>query len=53
MSELPNPIATNNNASLSLISFGIIISLGTITAASVLGTQLKSLKQSGTITVKV
>nr|WP_313014011.1 SIMPL domain-containing protein [Moraxella sp. CTOTU48841] len=46
------PLQTDNKNSLPLIIFGIILALGLIAAAFVLGTQFKNLKQSGTITVK-
>ena len=53
MSNLPTPLLqTDNKNSLPLIIFGIILALGLIAAAFVLGTQFKNLKQSGTITVK-
>ena len=53
MSNLPTPpLQTDNKNSLPLIIFGIILALGLIAAAFVLGTQFKNLKQSGTITVK-
>lgn len=53
MSNLPTPPLQNDNKnSLPLIIFGIILALGLIAAAFVLGTQFKNLKQSGTITVK-
>lgn len=53
MNNLPTPpLQTNNKNSLPLIIFGIILALGLIAAAFVLGTQFKNLKQSGTITVK-
>lgn len=53
MSNLPTPPPqTDNKNSLPLIIFGIILALGLIAAAFVLGTQFKNLKQSGTITVK-
>lgn len=53
MSNLPTPpLQTHNKNSLPLIIFGIILALGLIAAAFVLGTQFKNLKQSGTITVK-
>ena len=53
MNNLPTPpIQTDNKNSLPLIIFGIILALGLIAAAFVLGTQFKNLKQSGTITVK-
>ena len=45
-------LQTDNKNSLPLIIFGIILALGLIAAAFVLGTQFKNLKQSGTITVK-
>ena len=53
MNNLPTPpLQTDNKNSLPLIIFGIILALGLIAAAFVLGTQFKNLKQSGTITVK-
>jgi len=53
MNNLPTPpLQTDNKNSLLLIIFGIILALGLIAAAFVLGTQFKNLKQSGTITVK-
>ena len=53
MNNLPTPPPQNDNKnSLPLIIFGIILALGLIAAAFVLGTQFKNLKQSGTITVK-
>ena len=53
MNNLPTPpLQTDNRNSLPLIIFGIILALGLIAAAFVLGTQFKNLKQSGTITVK-
>nr|WP_313092824.1 SIMPL domain-containing protein [Moraxella sp. CTOTU48268] len=53
MNNLPTPPLQNDNKnSLPLIIFGIILALGLIAAAFVLGTQFKNLKQSGTITVK-
>lgn len=53
MNNLPTPPPqTDNKNSLPLIIFGIILALGLIAAAFVLGTQFKNLKQSGTITVK-
>ena len=53
MNNLPTPpLQTDNKNSLPLIIFGIILALGFIAAAFVLGTQFKNLKQSGTITVK-
>ena len=53
MSNLPTPpLQTDNKNSLPLIIFGIILALGLIAAAFVLGTQFKNLKQSGKITVK-
>ena len=53
MNNLPTPLLqTDNKNSLPLIIFGIILALGLIAAAFVLGTQFKNLKQSGTITVK-
>ena len=53
MNDLPTPpLQTDNKNSLPLIIFGIILALGLIAAAFVLGTQFKNLKQSGTITVK-
>ena len=53
MNNLPMPpLQTDNKNSLPLIIFGIILALGLIAAAFVLGTQFKNLKQSGTITVK-
>lgn len=53
MNNLPTPpLQTDNKNSLTLIIFGIILALGLIAAAFVLGTQFKNLKQSGTITVK-
>lgn len=53
MSNLPTPPPqTDSKNSLPLIIFGIILALGLIAAAFVLGTQFKNLKQSGTITVK-
>ena len=53
MSNLPTPpLQTDNKNSLPLIIFGIILAIGLIAAAFVLGTQFKNLKQSGTITVK-
>ena len=53
MSNLPTPpLQTESKNSLPLIIFGIILAIGLIAAAFVLGTQFKNLKQSGTITVK-
>ena len=53
MNNLPTPpLQTESKNSLPLIIFGIILALGLIAAAFVLGTQFKNLKQSGTITVK-
>ena len=53
MNNLPTPpLHTDNKYSLPLIIFRIILALGLIAAAFVLGTQFKNLKQSGTITVK-
>jgi len=53
MNNLPTPpLQTDSKNSLPLIIFGIILALGLIAAAFVLGTQFKNLKQSGTITVK-
>ena len=53
MSNLATPPLQNDNKnSLPLIIFGIILAIGLIAAAFVLGTQFKNLKQSGTITVK-
>ncbi|UAY37762.1 SIMPL domain-containing protein [Moraxella osloensis] len=53
MNNLPTPPPqTDNKNSLPLIIFGIILALGLIAAAFVLGMQFKNLKQSGTITVK-
>ena len=53
MNNLPTPpLQTDNKNSLPLIIFCIILALGLIAAAFVLGTQFKNLKQSGTITVK-
>lgn len=53
MNNLPTPpLQTDNKNSLPLIIFGIILALGLIAAAFVLGTQFKNLKQSGAITVK-
>ena len=53
MNNLPTPpLQTDNKNSLPLIIFGIILAIGLIAAAFVLGTQFKNLKQSGTITVK-
>ena len=53
MNNLPTPLLqTDNKNSLPLIIFGIILAIGLIAAAFVLGTQFKNLKQSGTITVK-
>ena len=53
MNNLPTPpLQTDNKNSLPSIIFGIILALGLIAAAFVLGTQFKNLKQSGTITVK-
>ena len=53
MNNLPTPpLQTDNKNSLPLIIFGIILALGLIAAAFVLGMQFKNLKQSGTITVK-
>ena len=53
MNNLPTPpLQTDNKNSLPLIIFGIILAIGLIAAAFVLGTQFKHLKQSGTITVK-
>ena len=53
MNNLPTPpLQTDNKNLLPLIIFGIILALGLIAAAFVLGTQFKNLKQSGTITVK-
>ena len=53
MNNLPTPPPqTDNKNSLPLIIFGIILAIGLIAAAFVLGTQFKNLKQSGTITVK-
>lgn len=53
MNNLPEPpLQTDSKNSLPLIIFGIILALGLIAAAFVLGTQFKNLKQSGTITVK-
>ena len=53
MNNLPTPpLQTDNQNSLPLIIFGIILAIGLIVAAFVLGTQFKNLKQSGTITVK-
>lgn len=53
MSNLATPPLQNDNKnSLPLIIFGIILALGLIAVAFVLGTQFKNLKQSGTITVK-
>ena len=53
MNNLPMPpLQTDNKNSLPLIIFGIILAIGLIAAAFVLGTQFKNLKQSGTITVK-
>ena len=53
MNNLPTPpLQTDNKNSLPLIIFGIILAIGLIVAAFVLGTQFKNLKQSGTITVK-
>lgn len=53
MSNLPTPPPQpDNKNSLPLIIFGIILAIGLIAAAFVLGTQFKNLKQSGTITVK-
>ena len=53
MNNLPTPpLQTDNKNSLPLIIFGIILALGLIAAAFVLGTQFKNLKHSGTITVK-
>ncbi len=53
MNNLPTPpLQTENKNSLPLIIFGIILAIGLIAAAFVLGTQFKNLKQSGTITVK-
>lgn len=53
MNNLPTPpLQTDNQNSLPLIIFGIILALGLIAAAFVLGMQFKNLKQSGTITVK-
>ena len=53
MNNLPTPpLQTDNKNSLPLIIFGIILALGLIAAAFVLGTRFKNLKQSGTITVK-
>ena len=53
MNNLPTPpLQTDKRNSLPLIIFGIILALGLIAAAFVLGTQFKNLKQSGTITVK-
>lgn len=53
MNNLPAPpLQTDNKNSLPLIIFGIILALGLIAAAFVLGMQFKNLKQSGTITVK-
>ena len=48
MNNLPTPpLQTDNKNSLPLIIFGIILALGLIAAAFVLGTQFKNLKQSG------
>ena len=53
MNNLPTPpLQTESKNSLPLIIFGIILAIGLIAAAFVLGTQFKNLKQSGTITVK-
>ena len=53
MNNLPTPpLQTDNKNSLPLIIFGIILAIGLIVAAFVLGMQFKNLKQSGTITVK-
>ena len=53
MNNLPTPpLQTDNKNSSPLIIFGIILAIGLIAAAFVLGTQFKNLKQSGTITVK-
>ena len=53
MNNLPTPpLQTDSKNSLPLIIFGIILAIGLIAAAFVLGTQFKNLKQSGTITVK-
>ena len=53
MNNLPTPpLQTESKNSSPLIIFGIILALGLIAAAFVLGTQFKNLKQSGTITVK-
>ncbi len=53
MNNLPTPpLQTESKNSLPLIIFGIILAIGLIAAAFVLGMQFKNLKQSGTITVK-